>query len=239
MFKPDSPFMNFPRNLDRRQAFYFDGIRHAFEIIDHAYSRLTTGLTELAMNHPKENLHGSYAHYYLDAWAFVDALDRLLALWKLQPRSESIPPPWNPDSLRDDMRRIRDIRNVSDHLAQRADEIISSNTAALGELSWVTVLSIEPPVMKSCFIRPGFLPSSVKFQMNLPKEKLFIKNSSGNVLLKAHTHTANISEAYERILGLANYAESDLKTSFESADFSTSVGGDLFASCYLDFQIKP
>jgi len=236
MFKSDSPFLNLPSNLDRRQAFYLDGIRHALEIIKLSFSRLTTNLSVLARNYSETNHPQSYATYYLDAWAYIDALDRLLALWKLQPNAETIPELWNPDKLKDDMKHIRNIRNVSDHLAQRAEQVISSNSAALGELSWVTVLSIDPPEMKSCFIRPGFLPNSVKFQMNIPKENLFIANSSGNVLLKAHTYTANLSEAYRQILNLAEYVESTLKASFKSSNSRTPIGGDLFAICDLDFS---
>lgn len=215
MFKPDSPFLNLPANLDRRQAFYLDGIRHAFEIIEYAFSRLTSGLSDLGKNYSEINRPNSYAPYYLDAWAFVDALDRLLALWKLQPEAKTIPDPWSPDKLKVSMEDIRNIRNVSDHLAQRADQLISSNSTALGELSWITVLSIDPPEMKSCLIRPGFLPKTVQLQMNIPKNNFFIKNSSGNILLKAHTYIANLSEAYQQVVSLAEYAEASLKFEFK------------------------
>lgn len=147
MFNADSPFLNIPDNLDRKQAFYIDAIRHAFEIIDYSFLRLTINLNELTIKHESESLRpNNYALYYLDAWAFVDALDRLLALWKLQPNAETIPDPWNPDSLKANMLNIRNIRNVSDHLAQKADQIISSNSTALGELSWITVIKIDPPI---------------------------------------------------------------------------------------------
>ncbi|RUQ31194.1 MAG: hypothetical protein EKK68_08605 [Candidatus Competibacteraceae bacterium] len=236
MFEPNSPFLNLPANLDRKQAFYLDGIRHAFEIIDYAFTRLSSGLNEIGKNHLETNRPTSYVSYYLDAWAFVDALDRLVALWKLQPAANTIPDPWKPDKLKERMRHIRDIRNVSDHLAQRADQIISKNSTALGELSWITVISLEPPEMKSCFIRPGFLPSSVKFQMNIPKQNLFITNGAGNILLKAHTYTANLSEAYQQLIDLAQYAEASLKSAFKMQGGSKPIGGDLFAICDLDFS---
>ena len=236
MFKFDSPFLNLPVNLDRRQAFYLDGIRHAFEIADFSFSRLTNGLSDLGKNYSEANRPSGYACYYLDAWAFVDALDRLLALWKLQPEAKTIPNPWNPDKLKESMKNIRNIRNVSDHLAQRADQIISSNSTALGELSWITVLSTDPPEMKSCFIRPGFLSSSVKFSINIPKENIFVKNAAGNILLKAHTYTANLSDAYQQVIGLAEYAEGSLKSSFKASSSSSTIGGDLFAICDLDLS---
>jgi len=238
MFKPDSPFLNLPANLDRKQAFYLDGIRHAFEIIDYAFFRLSSSLNELGKNYSENNRPTSYVTYYLDAWAFVDALDRLVALWKLQPSANTIPDPWKPDKFKEQMRHIRDIRNVSDHLAQRADQIISKNATALGELSWITVINIDPPEMKSCFIRPGVLSPSIKFQMNIPKQNLFITNGAGNILLKAHTYTANLSEAYQQVIGLAEYAENSLKSSFRNQGTSNPIGGDLFAICDLDFSAE-
>lgn len=235
MFKPKSPFLNIPSNTDQRQAFFLDGIRHAFEIADYAFSRLTTGLTELVQAHSDSNLPSSYAKYYLDAWAFVDAVDRLLALWKLRPNAQTIPPPWNPENLTKDLEQIRNIRNVSDHLASRAAQVISSGTASLGELSWITVCSIDPTIMKSSLIRPGFLTASIKLQMSLPRENLFVYNSASNILLKSHTYTANLSYAYTRIVDLANYAESSLLAAINSTSSSKPLGADLFAICDLEF----
>lgn len=236
MFNPRSPFKNFPSNLDRRHAFYLDGIRHSAEIIECAFTRLSINLTKLTQTLPNHGTQTSYANFYLDAWAFVDALDRLLALWKLQPNSKTIPAPWSPSIISKELRDIRKIRNVSDHMAQRADQIISSNTAALGELSWVTVLSSDPPKMKSCLIRPGFLPRSLALQMNLPKGSMYVKHSTGNIKLKALTHTANLSSAYEKIQGLIVFAESDIKKMFEANRSGWITGGDLIASCDLDLS---
>lgn len=235
MFKPDSPILNFPANLDRRQAFFLDGMRHAFEIAHLSFDRLTTNLADLAKSDSEGNRPKGYTTYYLDAWAFVDAVDRLLALWTLQPNADAIPDEWSPSNLRDELRSIRDIRNVSDHLAQRADQIISSGTAALGELSWVDVTSIEPPIMKSYLIRPGFLPRTIRGQLNIPKKSITVHNGSANVLLKAHTYTADLTSVFVRIIDLAHYVEFSITAAFSSAEASQPIGGDLFWSCDLVF----
>jgi len=235
MFKPDSPILDFPANLDRRQAFFLDGMRHAFEIGHLAFDRLTTNLANLAKSDAEGNRPKGYAKYYLDAWAFVDAIDRLLALWKLQPNAPTIPHEWSPVKLQEEFSAIRDIRNVSDHLAQRAEQVISSGTAALGELSWVNVTSLEPPIMKSYLIRPGFLPPSVKDKLNIPEKEITVVNSSANVLLKAHTYTANLSAAFVRMVALARYVEFSVTPAFISVNAGAPIGGDLFASCELLF----
>lgn len=235
MLKPDSPFKNIPSNTHPRQAFFLDGLRHAFEIADLAFSRLAAGLPALLDAQSRSALPKSFAPYYLDAWAFVDAVDRLRILWKLQPGAEGIPEPFNAASLHRDLQAIRKIRNVSDHLAQKADQIVSLKASALGELSWVTVYSLDPPVMKSAFIRPGFLQASVNFQLNIPKEKLHVHGSVANILLKAANHTADLSFTYSRLLSLAQFAESSLESMFARGSAVRPYGTDMFASCNLEF----
>ncbi|MCB1875512.1 MAG: hypothetical protein KDH88_06000 [Chromatiales bacterium] len=238
MLKPDSPFKNIPSNTHPRQAFFLDGLRHAFEIAALAFSRLATGLSTLLEAQSKSTLPQSFAPYYLDAWAFVDSVDRLRVLWELQPGAEGIPEPFNSTSLDSDLQAIRKIRNVSDHLAQKADQIVSLNASALGELSWVTVYSLEPPIMKSAFIRPGFLPASVKFQLNIPKEQLDVYGAAANILLKAGTHTADLSFAYSRLVRLAHFAESSLASMFARSTRAKPHGTDMFASCDLEFPVR-
>jgi hypothetical protein len=174
VFKPDSPILNFPANLDRRAAFFLDGMRHAFEISHLALNRLAANLSDLAVADTEGRRPTKYTEYFLDAWAFVDAIDRLRILWKLQPNAHTIPAGWSPAELDQELQALRDIRNVSDHLAQRAEHVMAAGTAALGELSWVHVTSIDPPVMKSYFVRPGFLPPSVNFQLNVPEKHITV-----------------------------------------------------------------
>jgi len=235
VFKPESPFLNIPTNTNLRQAFFLDGIRHAFEIADYAFSRLTSNLRELVRHHSDLVRPNGYAKYFLDAWAFVDSVDRLLALWKLQPNADTIPDSWCPSRLGNELQQIRNIRNVSDHLAQRVDQIISSNSSALGELSWVRVFSLEPPVMKSFLIRPGFLPGKLNFQLNIPRNNLNIHNSIANILLKAHTYTADLSETYMKVTDLAHFAEASLHENFKTQNIQKTHGADMLASCDLQF----
>lgn len=235
MFDPQSPFLNIPVNTNLRQAFFLDGIRHAFEIANLAFLRLTENLNDLAA--PQTNPEGfrGYSEYFLDAWAFVDAVNRLMALWKLQPNADTIPDPWRPSSFSQELQQIRNVRNVSDHFAQRVDQIVSSNGSALGELSWVKVQSLEPPIMKSYLIRPGFLPGKLNFQLNLLRDEIHIQNNIANIQLKAHTYTANLSHTYTKLVGLAQFAESSLADSFRAYRNFKTHGADMFASCDLQF----
>jgi hypothetical protein len=210
VFDPQSPFLNIPINTNIRQAFFLDGIRHAFEMANTAFLRLSKNLNDLVAPQTEFGNFSGYGKYLLDAWAFVDSVDRLLALWKLQPNADTIPDPWKPSKLKEEFKQIRNIRNVCDHLAQRVDQIVASNSLALVELSWVRVLSLEPPAMKSYLIRPGFLLEKLNLQINLPRDGVHIQHNIANILLKAHAYTANLSHAYTKVVGLGQFAESSL-----------------------------
>ncbi|MBK1648073.1 hypothetical protein [Rhabdochromatium marinum] len=102
----------------------------------------------------------------------------------------------------------------------------------------MTVYSLDPPVMKSAFIRPGFLQASINYQLNIPKESLHIYDSVANILLKAANHTADLSFAHSRLVSLAHFAESSLESMFAKSAAVKPYGTDLFASCDLAFPEK-
>lgn len=72
MIKPDSPLKRLPVALGADQAFFVDGMRHAAEICEVSYKRLTANLAQLSKASEEEKLPTSYAEYFLDAWAFVE-----------------------------------------------------------------------------------------------------------------------------------------------------------------------
>lgn len=73
----DSILKKIPANVSAKQAVFLDGIRHAAEIMDIAYGRLQETLTQLALHPPTATeLPDISAHVFLDAWSFIDAVDR-------------------------------------------------------------------------------------------------------------------------------------------------------------------
>jgi hypothetical protein len=70
-----------PRGLDSKQNLFLDGIHHLTEIIHLAYSRLPLMPTEMALTAiHKDELPRWSASAFLDMWATVDAINRLIAL---------------------------------------------------------------------------------------------------------------------------------------------------------------
>jgi hypothetical protein len=90
----NSPLRRLPPQLDRKQALFFDGIRHSVEIVHLAYSRLQHTLTNFALNYEVTPLPSeTFTSAFLDAWAVVDGIDRFRAFWKLMPNTERGPLP--------------------------------------------------------------------------------------------------------------------------------------------------
>lgn len=155
----DSVLRQIPANVAPKQALFLDGIRHAVEIMDVAYGRLRDALTDLALYPPASNtLPEISAHVFLDAWGFVDAIDRFRMLYTQMPGMKLNPARGGFSPLLEATQEFRNLRNVADHLAQRADFVISRSGAALGELSWLTGAQLEPEVIAwHCTLRPGTL----------------------------------------------------------------------------------
>lgn len=163
MLADDSVLRRIPANLDPKQALFIDGIRHAVEILDLAYHRLREALTHLALNPPdSEALRAASPTVFLDAWAVVDAIDRFRMLYTQMPGVNFGPPSPGIPTLKEVTAPFRNLRNVADHLAQRADFVLSRGGAALGVLTWMTGHSLDPVGAWFCTLRPGTIREQPK-----------------------------------------------------------------------------
>jgi len=130
----DSPLLRLPTQLNPKQTLFFDGIRHAAELADYAYTRLVESLTKIAVAASQREAQGSYTAPFLDAWAVVDSIDRLRGLLRLAPGVTSIPRSDGQPGFSEKTQVIRDLRNVADHIAERADYVIAEKSPALGAM---------------------------------------------------------------------------------------------------------
>ena len=145
MIGPNSPLRNLPVGIGAEQAFFFDGMRHAAELCELSYNRLTKQLSELSHAAEKDEIPTSYAAFYLDAWAFVDSCDKYVGLWIKQPQASTFPTHFSPETVRKALQPIRQIRNISDHLASNKNRLLQLNSASFGILSWITFFQRNPP----------------------------------------------------------------------------------------------
>ena len=211
----DSVLRQIPVNVDPKQALFLDGMRHAVEIMDVAYGRLREALTHLALHPPASNeLPDIFARVFLDAWGFVDAVDRFRMLYAKMPGIKfgtakvGIPP------LREVIQEFRNLRNVADHLAQRADFVVSRNGAALGELSWLTGAQLQPEVIAwHCTLRPGTLRSVPPAQTDPIVSTLDWPTDS--IRLSAGGYEANLSVVRTHIAVRIIHLEAQLQKVFQ------------------------
>ncbi len=139
MLSDDSILRRIPAALEPKQALFVDGIRHAVEIMELAYGRLKETLTNIALDPPTSaDLRKVGPHAFLDAWAMVDAVDRFRMLYQQMPGIKFGPPVPGIEPLKTVTQPFRDLRNVADHLSQRADFVVARGGAALGTLTWLT-----------------------------------------------------------------------------------------------------
>lgn len=234
VFSDESAFLNIPQALDVRQALYIDGLRHAAQIADLAYRRLCLGLTQHVVSYCENGKLGESSHLYLDAWAFIDATDRFMSLWRMQPGTDSMPRQYAPQTVQEKLDGIRQLRNVSAHIAQKIDQIVSLKSSVLGSLSWVTAISRTPLVVKTCFIRPGVMPATVTDQLAMPSGRVNLVNDSGWVTMNAGKHKVVLSEAYAVLSEIVNYADQALAAAFSDPKFEKRRPADMFGMAELD-----
>lgn len=155
MLKENSILKRLPAALNPKQVLFLDRVRHASELMNFAYARLEKSLAALAADAAAPQKEGTFTTPFIDAWAVVDVIDRLRGLLTLMPGLNYLPLEEGKTSFSDKIQFIRDLRNVSDHLAQRADYVLSRNGTALGTLSWCAPVEGKPGTVKSLAILPG------------------------------------------------------------------------------------
>ncbi len=235
MIAKDSVLKHLPAALDRKQALYFDGIRHCGEIAGLAYSRLKQTLTQIAF---EENEPGSnnflFTSAFLDAWSLVDVIDRFRALWISLPNSELVPPAAGSRSFAEVSQAVRDLRNVADHIAQRADYVVAQKGTALGILSWFTMLKQESLEGVICTIVPGTMQVGSAPVVNPAGRQIEIP--TGLIQLSAGEYTANLSETLPEMENRIHELEKAIRRSLdEQAPDAGSAGADVLVKMMMKF----
>lgn len=226
----DSVLRRIPVNLVPKQALFLDGMRHAVEILDVTYGRLREALTHLALNPPAQSdIPDIFAHVFIDAWGFVDAVDRFRMLYTQMPdmkagnAKDGIPP------LREVTQVFRDLRNVSDHLAQRADFVISRNGGDWGELSWLTGAQLQPKeIAWHCTLRPGTHQTNPSMQTDSIISTLDWPTDS--IRLSVGEYEGNLSEIRKHIALRIRHLEAQLEPVFQQpTQEKVSIFNDMYA----------
>jgi hypothetical protein len=225
----NSVLRRIPVNLEPKQALFLDGIRHAAEILDVTFSRLRENLTQLALSPPEpDGIPEIFTHVFLDAWGFVDAIDRFRMMYTKMPGLTFEKPQNGIPPLLEVTQEFRDLRNVADHLAQRADFVLSRNGSAMGELSWLTGAQLLPEVTAwHCTLRPGTLQATPSQQTGPILSTLDWPTDS--IRLSAGGYEGNLSAVRKHIAIRIRHLEAALEQSFQQpAQLQVPIINDAF-----------
>jgi len=234
MIRDDSIFYRLPHELDRKQALFLDGIRHAIEITDLAYRRLQHTLTKIALDESVTSSR-TYAAAYLDAWAMVDAVDRFRALVALVDDARKGNSSERISKSGQLLESVRNLRNVADHLAQRADYVVAHKGSALGSLSWFTITDQASYKGVLCVVVPGTTqPSTHPAPVPAGKEVDF---PTGYVHLRAGEYLVDLSGVHRFIREECNLLEDALEAAISRAGLAGSrAGSDLIIKGTITFR---
>jgi len=237
MICDDSILRRIPAAVDPKQALFVDGIRHAAEIMDLAYGRLRETLTGIALDPPTSaNLQKIAPHAFLDAWAMVDSIDRFRMLYLQMPGIKFGPPTPGIEPLKTVTQPFRDLRNVADHLSQRADFVVAHGGAALGTLTWLTGFKLDPAAIWFCTLRPGTIRTKPEFR----KEPIIstLDWPTGRICLSAGGFEGNLSTIRPHIERRVRHFEDQLKSSFKKLGLEDApAANDVFLR--QPYQLAP
>jgi hypothetical protein len=195
MLSANSALRRLPPRLDKKQLVFLEGICHAADIASLAYSRLQHVLTRIALQtQPGPVDQFACAAAFLDAWALADAIDRFRQLWKFLPGAVFPDPTPTEPSFEQIAQPVRDLRNVADHPAQRADYVVAERTPPLGILSWVTLLEPRGREGLTCMLRPGtFVPGCSAYLVNAASGMIPPGQQTAMIHLEAGEYRADLS----------------------------------------------
>lgn len=153
ILRPDSPLRKIPVALERKQAFFLEGIRVSLEIIEQAHSRLQDTLLALTNGLLREEQSQSVVltSAISDAWLVIDSFHRLADLAEHIPnviRRSQIPFFHNLIRANNE---VNELRNVVQHLPGQIHKMaVSPNWSVWGVLSWAVPPDAEGRNVYSC-----------------------------------------------------------------------------------------
>lgn len=235
MLAIDSPLLQLPTSLNRKQAVFLDGVRHAAEIMALAHHRLRTTLTELVSEHVNGKAgHHLFTPAFLDAWVIVDAIDRLRSLLRNLPGLTFKAPPAGQTDFFVVTEVVRKIRNVADHIHSRVDHVVAKKGTALGTLSWYTVLDVEKHIGISCLLVPGTALDTMSELLNPAGRSLQLP--TGLITLAAGEYKVCLSDVVTATVQAVEQLEKLLDTFFrENGIRDQYAATDMVYSAFMQF----
>ena len=231
LIQPDSPLFAPPSNLNRKEVFLLAGVRYSLEAVDLSYRRLFNGLVafthKLVPQSGTERVSISHPPAFVDAWACVDALNRLTILLRLldaMGAPEDRPKETTPlmdawDAFMEVTTDLKWLRNQIQHLEARQDRWVNLGVPVFGVLSWLVPGDRQGETLYGVNLVSGAFYGG-KHLLISPMERMRFRNGIGEVQLSAFEKVISLSGAHSATVDLANRLEAHLEAQ-KAADMKT------------------
>lgn len=216
-------FQRLPKNLDRRQTLFLDGIRFSVEIAETAYGGLCKTLLKLAnsvIQKKRVRIDALTVSAISDAWAIIDSVHRLCGLLRQMRGVKQNTPELN--LLYRQAEKVEALRNTVQHLNNEIDDLIRKNLPVWGTLSWVAIPNPANDLWYTCSLAPGTVfgrPISIINPVGRePKPPID--------MIELHAaETVNLSKVIEKVDAVMSSMEKQIETQIKG---TTQAGADLF-----------
>jgi hypothetical protein len=203
MLGKDSILRRLPVSLDPLQASYIDAIQLSVDFIDLTYQRIEKALGGLTLSADRELRLGPTA--LMDAWAMVDAVQRLRSLVNGMPRYKGRASSKSLFTRRTD--GVKDLRNSFQHLVGDLPFLSRADLPVLGALTWIAPVDPNAGTMTvSTFISGQLRGVDPASAVTLPAT---VPERLGQIELWAAEKSVNLTKLYEAV--------ADLVAAFEKA----------------------
>lgn len=240
MISTDSALRRLPRGLDAHQRVYFDTIRHAAEMAHVAYGRMVATLTEMVVTrHRGDEVQPiRFSEAFLDAWSFVDCIDRLRLTLRIATSDGRAKRSPATERFLEFSEEVRLLRNVGDHVAQRVAQIVAESMPSLGVLRWLTVTDAAQGIVESCVARPGTsIDATTDIIMPVG---LTMQVPTSHVRLASGAHEADLSAVYAAMRDEVSHLESALEATFTRLEvLDDHAGSDFLMMATLQLDLDP
>lgn len=206
LVQQDSPLRRLPDILEPRQRIALDGIRYAAEMVGLGFVRLMASLEDIS-SRPRSSLGKlPFVQTFADAWLIVDAANRIRPLLLAFPGGQEAKfVKWYLEQT-DGIRRPRD---GVQHLEGRLDRLVAKKEQAWGTLTWVTVESRDPLLLRTHALGAGTVQAKQEYPMENPLGKA-LRSKIDLVTLHAHEQEVDLVEAFRTVKELVDEVERQL-----------------------------
>ncbi len=234
IIRNDSPLRFLPRVGDPKMTLLLDGIRTSIDIADISYDRLCKSLIDVSdsTKEQKDSYIGSIA--FADAWTIIDSINKLRFLIQHLlkesekehlPISKPIQAITNVHIIKEiklyefiaSTENIKLLRDASQHLNARIDQLLSKKKPIWGIIYWVDSRTIKKQGNSLSYLMKAIMSHSLpelKEHINFPKPPK-LGYPVGWISLTAHGFDINLSDIMLMVELVVKNLEKQLGPQFE------------------------